>query len=111
VNEDRRLYPTEAGPQRALVVAVDLQDPQRPLVPELAEFVALAKAAGVKVVGEVVQRLAHVDAATLVGSGKAHEIAERAKELNADVLFVFNDRASAPTSRRSCRCRSSTARC
>jgi len=91
VTEDRRLYPTDAGPQRALVVAVDLQDPQRPLAPELAEFAALAKAAGAKVVGEVVQKLPHVDPATLVGSGKAREIAERADELKADVLFVFND--------------------
>jgi GTPase len=91
VHEDRRLYPTGPGPQRALVVAVDLQDPERPLAPELAEFVALALAAGANVVGEVVQKLPHVDPATLVGSGKAREIAERAKELNADVLFVFND--------------------
>ncbi len=91
VNEHRRLYPTDAGPQRALVVAVDLQDPQRPLAPELAELAALAKAAGADVVGEVVQRLPHVDPATLVGSGKAREIADRAAELGADVLFVFND--------------------
>jgi GTP-binding protein HflX len=91
VNEHRRLYPTDAGPQRALVVAVDLADPQRPLAPELAEFIALAKAAGASVVGEVVQRLPHVDPATLVGSGKAREIAERADALNADVIFVFND--------------------
>jgi len=91
VNEDRRLYPTTAAPQRALVVAVDLQDPQRPLAPELAEFVALAKAAGTKVVGEMVQKLAHVDPSTLIGSGKAREAAERAEELEANVLFVFND--------------------
>jgi len=91
VQEHRRLYPTGPAAQRALVVAVDLQDPQRPLAPELAEFVALAKAAGAAVVGEVVQKLSHVDPATLVGSGKAREIAERAEELNADVLFVFND--------------------
>ncbi|HEX3465482.1 MAG TPA: GTPase HflX [Candidatus Elarobacter sp.] len=91
MDDHRRLYPTDAGPQRALVVAVDVQDPRRPLAPELAEFVALAKAAGVTVAGEVVQKLPHVDPATLVGSGKAREIAERADELNADVLFVFND--------------------
>jgi GTPase len=91
VEDHRRLYPTDAGPQRALVVAVDVQDPRRPLAPELAEFVALAKAAGASVVGEVVQKLPHVDPATLVGSGKAREIAERAEELRADVLFVFND--------------------
>jgi len=91
VNENRRLYPTGPASQRALVVAVDLQDPQRPLAPELAEFVALAKAAGVTVVGEIVQKLAHVDPSTLVGSGKAREIADRATELRADVLFVYND--------------------
>ncbi len=91
VDDHRRLYPTDAGPQRALVVAVDVQDPRRPLAPELAEFVALAKAAGASVVGEIVQKLPHVDPATLVGSGKAREIAERAEELRADVLFVFND--------------------
>jgi GTP-binding protein HflX len=91
VNQDRRLHATTAAPQRALVVAVDLQDPQRPLVPELAEFVALAKAAGTTVVGEIVQKLSRVDPATLIGSGKALEVAERAQELRADVLFVFND--------------------
>jgi GTP-binding protein HflX len=77
--------------QRALVVAVDLQDPARPLAPELAEFEALADAAGARIVGQVVQKLSHVDPSTLVGSGKAREIAELAEELKADVLFVFND--------------------
>ena len=90
-HEDRRLYPTTAGPQRGLVVAVDLQDPARPLRPELDELVALARAAGATIVGEMVQKLPHVDPATLVGSGKAREIAERAAELGADTLFVFND--------------------
>ena len=89
--EHRRLVATAAPPQRALVVAVDLQDPQRPLAPELDEFKALADAAGLTIAGEVVQRLPHVDPATLVGSGKAREIAERATETNADVLLVFND--------------------
>ncbi len=91
MNAERRLYPTGPAAQRALVVAVDLHDPQRPLAPELAEFVALAEAAGAIVVGEVVQRLARVDPATLVGSGKAREIADRAAELGADALFVYND--------------------
>jgi GTP-binding protein HflX len=91
VQEDRRLYPTVSGPQRGLLVAVDLQDPARPLRPELDELIALAEAAGARIVGEVVQKLPHVDPATLVGSGKAREIAERAEELGADTLFVFND--------------------
>jgi GTP-binding protein HflX len=79
------------APQRALLVAVDLSDRAAPLGPELAEFAALVRAAGVVVVGEIVQRLSQVDPATLVGSGKAQEIAERATELNADAIFVFND--------------------
>jgi GTP-binding protein HflX len=79
------------APQRALLVAVDLNDRDAPLAPEFTEFAALVRAAGVTVVGEIVQKLAHVDPATLVGSGKAHEIAERAKELGADAIFVFND--------------------
>jgi GTP-binding protein HflX len=80
-----------APPQRVLLAAVDLSDRNAPLAPEFEEFAALARAAGANVVGEVVQRLPHVDPATLFGSGKAHEIAERAKELSADALFVFND--------------------
>jgi GTP-binding protein HflX len=79
------------APQRALIVAVDLGDRDAPLGPELVEFAALIRAAGVVVVGEVVQKLPHVDPATLVGSGKAHEIAEQAKELEADAIFTFND--------------------
>jgi GTP-binding protein HflX len=79
------------APQRALLVAVDLGDRDAPLEAELVEFGALVRAAGVVVVGEIVQRLAHVDPATLFGSGKAREIAERARELDADAIFVFND--------------------
>jgi GTP-binding protein HflX len=79
------------APQRALLVAVDLADRGAPLGPELEEFAALVRAAGVVVVGEIVQALPHVDPATLVGSGKAHEVAGRAKELGADAIFFFND--------------------
>jgi GTP-binding protein HflX len=79
------------APQRVLLVAVDLGDRRAPLAPEFAEFEALVRAAGVSVVGEIVQKLPQVDPATLVGSGKAREIAERASELGADAIFVFND--------------------
>ena len=78
-------------PQRALLVAVDTGDRERPLAPEFAEFAALARATGLVIVDEMIQRLPHVDPATLVGSGKAREIADRAKELEADVLLVHND--------------------
>ena len=84
-----RNHSTQPLPQRALVVAVDIGDPS--LLPQLEEFKALASASGLHVIGEVIQKLAHVDASTLVGSGKAVEIAERAKEENADLLLVYND--------------------
>ena len=72
-------------------MAVDLQDPESPLGPQLEEFAALARAAGAEIVGSVVQRLPRVDPATLVGGGKAREIAQAAEEAGADALFVFND--------------------
>jgi GTP-binding protein HflX len=76
---------------RALVVAVDVDDPRRPIEPELAEFEALAAASGAQILDRVVQRRPHVDPATLVGSGKAHEIAELAKSTDATLLLVLND--------------------
>jgi GTP-binding protein HflX len=81
------------GPERVrgLVVAVDLGDPRRPLEPELAEYEALIRAAGADVAGRVVQRRDSVDPATLIGSGKAHEIAEFAEAHEATTIFVFND--------------------
>ncbi len=80
-----------AQSERALVVAVDLHDPKRPLEPELAEYEALIVAAGAALGGRIVQRLDRVDPSTLVGSGKAIEIAARAQELAATKIFVFND--------------------
>src|SRR5271156_4565495 len=77
--------------ERALVGAVDVRDPRRPLEPGLAEDEALVEAAGATLAGRVVQRLERVDPATLVGSGKAHEIAALAEELGATKVFVFND--------------------
>jgi GTPase len=76
---------------RTIVVAVDTNDPKRPLEPELIELEALAEAAGAQVVDRIVQRRAHVDPATLVGAGKALEIAQRADELNAALILVLND--------------------
>jgi GTP-binding protein HflX len=75
----------------ALVVAVATRALQDSIEPELAEFEALANAAGARVLDRMVQRRENVDPATLVGSGKAVEIAERAAELGAELLLVLND--------------------
>jgi GTP-binding protein HflX len=77
--------------QRALVVAVETRALEHSIEPELAEFEALAEAAGARVLDRIVQRRESVDPATLVGSGKALEIAERAREARADLLLVLND--------------------
>ncbi|MBV8600475.1 MAG: GTPase HflX [Candidatus Eremiobacteraeota bacterium] len=82
---------TAASAGKALIVAVDVADRNAPLAPQLEEFAALANAAGAKVAGEIVQRLPRVDPATLVGAGKAREIAAAAEDLGADTLLVFND--------------------
>jgi GTPase len=70
---------------------VDTGDARRPLEPELLEFEALAEAAGARIADRIVQRRDAVDPATLVGSGKAREIAERARDLDAGLLLVLND--------------------
>jgi len=75
----------------AILVAVDLDHPAHPIEPELAEFEALAEAAGARVIERVVQRRGSVDPALLVGSGKAAEIAELAKERDAKLVLVLND--------------------
>ncbi len=74
-----------------MLVAVDVADPRRPIDPELAEFEALAHASGAQILERVVQKRARVDPATLVGSGKAREIADLAKDLGATLLLVLND--------------------
>ncbi len=77
--------------ERGLVVALDRGNPERPLEPELEEFEALARAAGVAIAGRVVQRRRAPDASTLIGSGKAREVAEAVRDLNANVVLVLDD--------------------
>ncbi len=77
--------------ERALVVAVETPEMQDAIETELGEFEALAQAAGARILGRVVQRRDAVDPATLVGSGKAREIAELADEQKATLLLVLND--------------------
>ncbi|MGB6522460.1 MAG: hypothetical protein WBE83_11880, partial [Candidatus Cybelea sp.] len=77
--------------QRALVVAVETRALRETLEAELEEFEALAQAAGATILDRIVQRRESVDPATLIGSGKATEIAERAREDGAELLLVLND--------------------
>jgi GTPase len=76
--------------QRAIVVAVDTRKLHDSIDQELSELEALAQAASARVLDRIVQRRETVDPATLVGTGKASEIARRAQELRADLLLVLN---------------------
>ena len=60
---------------------------------ELDELAQLVDSAGADVVGRVVQRRDAPDAATFVGRGKAQEIAELSRSLDADTV-VFDDELS-----------------
>jgi GTP-binding protein HflX len=77
--------------ENAVLVGVILPksnaDPRDPL----GELASLAKTAGARVVGNVLQKRSRIDAGTYVGSGKAIEIAQLAKKNDADVVIFDND--------------------
>ncbi len=77
--------------ERAILVGVILPgstaDPRDPL----GELASLAKTAGAKVVGTILQNRKKVDAGTYIGSGKAIEIAQLAIEQKANVVCFDND--------------------
>jgi GTP-binding protein HflX len=83
--------PSTASEQRGIIVAVDTGDPDRPLEPEIDEFEALVAATGASVIGRIIQRRAAVDPSTLVGSGKAREIADAVHNLGANLILVLNE--------------------
>ncbi|MDP9173310.1 MAG: GTPase HflX [Planctomycetota bacterium] len=77
--------------ERAILVGVILPkstaDPRDPL----GELASLAKTAGAKVVGTMLQKRQKVDAGTYVGSGKVVEIAQLAIKEKATVIIFDND--------------------
>lgn len=56
----------------------------------MQELKGLAEAAGAEVLGQLVQNIDKVNAATYIGSGKIEELSELAKNMDAD-LIIFND--------------------
>jgi GTP-binding protein HflX len=77
--------------ERAILVGVILPrstaDPRDPL----GELASLAKTAGAKVVGQILQRRPKPDAGTYIGTGKVEEIAALVKKQKADVVIFDND--------------------
>ena len=60
---------------------------------KMEELEALAEAAGVFVLGVMVQQLAKINPATLIGKGKVRELKELCENMEADVV-IFNDELS-----------------
>ncbi len=62
-------------------------DPRDPL----GELSSLAKTAGAKVVGRIIQRRHRLDPGSYIGSGKAEEVAQLAVSEGAEVIIFDND--------------------
>jgi GTPase len=77
--------------ERAVLVGVLLPgstaDPRDPL----GELGSLARTAGARVVGQILQKRQKPDAGTYIGSGKVLEIAHLAMKEEADVILFDND--------------------
>jgi GTPase len=79
--------------ERAVLVGVDRSDARWPIGESLAELGRLADTAEVDVVGVATQKLDRPHSKTFVGAGKAEEIAEMSKDLDAN-LVIFDDELS-----------------
>ncbi len=78
--------------RRAFLVGLVLPGQPGYVVEEhLDELAQLADTAGAVVVGRAVQSRKAPDPATFIGSGKAEEIGEAARELGADLLLLDDD--------------------
>jgi len=77
--------------ERAILVGVILPDSTADPRDPLGELGSLAKTAGAKVVGQILQKRQKVDSGLYVGKGKAEEIADLAVEHQADVVLFDND--------------------
>ncbi|HPX71220.1 MAG TPA: GTPase HflX [Bacillota bacterium] len=88
IEDDGKVITTEE--YRAILVGLETDEDISRSMEELA---GLAEAAGIEVLGEMVQRVEKLNAAGLIGSGKLEELAELVKNMEAD-LVVFNDELS-----------------
>lgn len=87
----QHLYTSESPEETVLMVGIQLgRSPAWDTTDSLEELALLCETAGASVVGRVVCRMARINPATYVGSGKAQEIADAVKE-SAISTVVFDD--------------------
>jgi len=84
------LHATQPGPQRVILVGVDTRGDRSRFEVEVDELEALARAAGTQVVSRMLQRRSAVDPSTLIGTGKAEELAAAVREQHAEGVIVLN---------------------
>ncbi len=89
-NNQPRTHDT-LGQERALLVGVLLPDSRRDVQDPLGELRSLAQTAGALVVDEMIARRQKLTPALYVGSGKAQEIADRARQNDVDAVIFDND--------------------
>jgi GTPase len=77
--------------EKAILVGLVLPDTPVDHEEPLEELARLAKTAGARVVDRMIQKRNRIDSAYLIGKGKAKEIHDRAKELDANVVILDHD--------------------
>ena len=77
--------------ERALLVGVLLPDTDYDIRDPLQELRSLAQTAGARVVDEIVTKRRRIEAGMYIGTGKAQEIAERARRNKVDVVVFDNN--------------------
>lgn len=90
-----KLHASDPGPQRALLVGVQIagEPSLLPLEDSLEELELLAQTDGLEVVGQTYQRITNVNPKTLIGKGKVDEIKALVDELDAQII-LFDDELS-----------------
>ncbi len=86
--ENNEVIQEEDG--RAILVGLQLNED---ITYSMQELWGLAEAAGVTVLGELIQNKERADNATLIGKGKVEELAELCSNMGADTV-IFNDELS-----------------
>ncbi|GAB1475648.1 GTPase HflX [Bacillota bacterium] len=88
LNENKNLLNRESS--RAILAGLELNDDISYYMEELAN---LAEAAGIEVLGELIQSRSKPDTATYIGSGKTEELAQLCADMEADMV-IFNNELS-----------------
>jgi GTPase len=88
MTEDNHVVSTED--RRAILVGGAIQEDITYFMDELQN---LAEAAGVEVLGRMIQQIEKPNSATYIGSGKVKELAELCENMEADTV-IFNDELS-----------------